>query len=235
MALSTENTLLIVGGALLLPSVLSSLAPTKSAGVTVAISYDAAHQAALRSLPTTFGVSAAAVPDFIGWVSKVRAALVAKRGTFREGATDYPAALAIELAVMIAALRAARDRLEGLGPWGWFNDESDNLALLEASLRGMSGYDVAPAQYVPDSLRAIAAVAAELDAAHVLFNGTPPGEVSALDSVGTAIVRLPDTITSAAEKAGEFVAELAATTAGALAFSTPVIVAGLAYVWWKYA
>lgn len=224
--------LLLVGGAVALPTVLAALEPAP-AGKAVSISYDALHQAALRGMPVTLGVNAAAVPDFVAWVTKLRQTLTAKRGSVRVGGFDYPAALAIEYAVAISALRAAKQRLAFGAVGAWFDDDGglDALGMLEASLRGMSGYDVPPATYAADAMRALASAAAEMDAAHVLFDGAAPGDVSVIDSIGVGIDKLPDTLGDAAGA----VAGVVGDALGSVVFSAPVLLGAVAIIWWRYA
>ena len=58
---------------------------------------------------------------------------------------------------------------------------------------------------------------------------------SVVDSLGTAITDLPATLGNVAGKAGDVIADIAASAVGSVVFSTPVLAAGLAYAWWKVA
>lgn len=223
----TSNAYWIIGGAVALPLVLDLFAD-KPVGRTIAQSYDLKWQLARAALPNQLnGVSVSSNADCINWLSAHRNALHTKRGQLAGVPAVYkvPAATPGDLQPIVAAVLEAGHRADV---------ETFRLALFAGVVSGASG-SAALAPHVRDIFAALAEVCAEIDANGLLLDGEKPGDVSFLDSLSGAVTSLPDRLMGGVEAAGVLAADVLATAAGGLVFSTPVVVAGLAFVWWKYA
>lgn len=79
-------------------------------------------------------------------------------------------------------------------------------------------------------------VAQAIDDAGITINGIVP---SIIDSLGVGISSLPDTLGDTfggvTDYVGDKIANAAESAAGAVLLSTPVLLAGVAYAWWKLA